>query len=299
MTKVETMMNYILVLVAADRKSPLTESHLDLAGTMLGVDVLKTTWLRQGKAADLVLARKPGPDARLRLEKLLEPDRIDYFIIADDGARKKKLLVSDMDNTVVVGETLDDLAAACGLKEEISQITDRAMRGELDFRAALRSRVAMLKGLNEAALGTTCDAIRCMPGASTLVRSMQQAGAFCVLVSGGFTCFTEPVAKKLGFDVQHGNRLELDNGVLTGKVLEPVIDHKSKLQFLKHYMEARALDQSSTIAIGDGANDLAMLLAAGLGVGFHPKPYLKERIENNILYGDLTALLFVQGYTSF
>ena len=132
-----------------------------------------------------------------------------------------------------------------------------------------------------------------------LVKTMRRHGAGCVLVSGGFSCFTEPIAAKLGFHVSHGNILEIRAGRLTGKVVEPILDHRAKLSLLQHYQTIYGLDSSETLTVGDGANDLAMIRAAGLGVGYHPKPFLKERVENNILYGDLTALLYAQGYEKF
>jgi len=258
--------------------------------------VVGSHWLSAGKAADLQLSDRPDGPARMALESFLAEDRIDFFIVSGDHTRRKKLLVADMDNTMVVGETLDELAAQCGLKEKIAAITDLAMRGELDFQAALRARVAMLENLPDIALQTTLSAIQPMPGAKLLVETMRHHGAMCVLASGGFNCFTEPVAVELGFHVSHGNTLEVREGRLTGKVKEPVLDQQSKLSFLQHYQATCGLDVAETLAIGDGANDLAMISAAGLGVGYHPKPFLKKRVKNNVLYGDLTALLYAQGY---
>lgn len=292
-------MNCILTLVSSDSSKPLLTSHLKKVEGCLPVKVIGSHWLSPGKAADLKLLDRPDRTARMDLELFLAEDRIDFFIVSADHTRQKKLLVADMDNTMVVGETLDELAAQCGLKEKIAEITDRAMRGELDFQAALRTRVAMLADLPEIALQATLDAIQPMAGAELLVKTMRQNGAMCVLASGGFTCFTEPVAAKLGFHVSHGNIFEVSAGRLTGKVSEPILDHQSKLSFLKHYQKACELDFFETLAVGDGANDLAMISGAGLGVGYHPKSYLKERAENNILHGDLTALLYAQGFEKF
>lgn len=292
-------MNFILTLVASDSKRPLLSNHLKEVEQCLAVKVLGSHWLSPDKAADLKLAAWPDGAARLVLESMLAKDKIDFFIVPDGVTRQKKLLVADMDNTIVVGETLDELAAQCGLKEKIAAITDRAMRGELDFQAALRTRVAMLKDLSELALQTTLAEIQPMPGAAILVKTMRDHGARCVLASGGFTCFTEPVAAKLGFHISHGNILEIQAGLLTGQVCEPILDQHSKLSLLQHYQTTYGLDSAETLAIGDGANDFAMISAAGLGVGYHPKPFLKERVVNSILYGDLTALLFAQGYEDF
>jgi phosphoserine phosphatase len=292
-------MNCILTLVASDKEKFLLSNHLKEVELCLAVKVLGHHWLSPGKALDIRLADWPDRDGRMALESLLAKERVDFFIVADDGIRQKKLLVADMDNTMVVGETLDELAAQCGLKEKIAAITDRAMRGELDFQAALRTRVAMLKDLPEVVLKKVLAAIQPMVGAEILVKMMRHHGARCVLASGGFSCFTEPVATKLGFHVSHGNILEIKAGRLTGKVQEPILDNQSKLSLLQHYQVTYSLKSIETLAIGDGANDLAMISAAGLGVGYHPKPFLKERVKNNILYGDLTALLYAQGYENF
>lgn len=289
-------MNCILTLVSSDNEKPLSEKHFKAAEGCLSIKSTESRWLSPGKAADLHLADMPVGPARLQLESFLAEDRIDFFIISDTHKRKKRLLVADMDNTMIVGETLDELAAQCGLKEQIAQITDLAMRGEINFKTALQNRVEMLKDLPEQALQKTLAALRPMPGAELLVSTMRRHGAKCVLVSGGFTCFTEPIAAKLGFHANHGNTLEIREGRLTGRVHGPILDHQAKLSFLQHYQAASGLDSTEILATGDGANDLAMIQAAGLGVGYHPKPYLKERVTNNILYGDLTALLYAQGY---
>lgn len=292
-------MRSILILVSADDDKPLQEDHLNTAVSTFGLRCRKKTWLAPGKAGELYFDGTPTTAARRELEALLGPDRIDALVVADDDRRRKKLLISDMDSTIVVGETLDDLAAACGLKEEVAKITDLAMRGELDFQGALATRVAMLAGLQESAILETAENVQYMAGAETLVKTMRRHGAQCVLVSGGFTTFTELVAGNLGFHASHGNTLEIENGLLTGKVHNPILNHQSKLELLQQYVFNLDLDPQDSMAIGDGANDLAMLSAAGLGVGFHPKPYLRERVDNNILYGDLTVLLYAQGYCDF
>jgi phosphoserine phosphatase len=292
-------MNSILTLVSSDIKKPLLDKHLRAAGRCLPMKITGSRWLSPGKAADLHLPESPDDTARLQLELLFSEDRIDFFIISKAHIRKKRLLIADMDNTMIVGETLDELAAQCGLKERIAEITDLAMRGEIDFKTALQNRVGMLKDLPEQALQNTLSAIRPMPGAELLVSTMRRHGARCVLASGGFTCFTEPIAARLGFHVSHGNTLDIRAGRLTGKVCGPILDHQAKLFLLLHHQAAAGLDSTETLATGDGANDLAMIQAAGLGVGYHPKPFLKERVENNIIYGDLTALLYAQGYDNF
>lgn len=293
------VMGHILILVSSDSAKPLRQEHLSKVGAFAAVHNRPWNWLKQGKSAEIVLDTLPDNWSRSSLEELLEYDLIDSFLIPDDDHRKKKLLISDMDSTMVVGETLDDLAAACGLKSEVAAITEKAMSGQLDFQEALRTRVAMLKGLTEEALSDTAKEIECMPGGAVLVRVMREHGAFCVLVSGGFTCFTGPVAEQLGFHTHHGNILEFSNNKLTGGVVGPILDYRAKLAYLQQYASAQQLSEVDCLAVGDGANDLAMITAAGLGVGYHPKRYLREKADNSILYGDLSALLYVQGYTEF
>lgn len=292
-------MGHILILVSSDSEMPLRQVHLDSVGTIAGAEGFSWNWLKSEKAAEIELDTLPATWSLSAVETVLAKERIDFFLIANGECRKKKLLVSDMDNTMIIGETLDDLAAACGLKNEIAAITEKAMCGELDFPEALRTRIMMLKGLSSSALTETAQQIEYMPGGATLVRVMSEHGARCVLVSGGFTCFTEPVARSLGFHTHHGNILQCEDNKLTGYVKEPILDHQAKLALLMQYTKELQLSSSETLAVGDGANDLAMISAAGLGVGFHPKAYLKKRAKNSVVYGDLTALLYVQGYTDF
>ncbi len=292
-------MGQILILVASSENSPLSQLHLDSVSSLLNIEAGLWDWLDEGKAAELSLELRPEQWSRAAVEALLAEDRIDSFVIEDDGRRKKRILISDMDNTMVIGETLDDLAAACDLKEQIAAITEKAMRGEIDFQSALRTRVMMLRGLSIDALAETAGEIEYMPGAETVVRVMRENGAFCVLVSGGFTCFTGQVAQQLGFHAHHGNVLQVKDTQLTGMVEDPILDHNTKLSLLEQYAHEHSLSNGDCLAVGDGANDLEMISAAGLGVGFHPKEYLRKRAKNSIVYGDLTALLYLQGYSGF
>lgn len=214
------------------------------------------------------------------------------------GARRKKLLICDMDSTIIQQECLDELADFAGLKAEISAITERAMAGELNFEEALTERVGMLDGL---ALDTleTCyrERITLMPGAKTLVATMKAAGARCVLVSGGFTYFTSRIAEAAGFDTHQGNTLLDDGKVLTGKVGLPILGREAKLAALNSEASGLGLSMDETAAMGDGANDLAMIEASGLGVAYHAKPVVAAAADCGISVNDLTAVLYFQGFT--
>jgi len=287
-------MNQIVTLVSS-ASGQLQKEHVQLVAETLLQKPLTVDWLADENAADIAFAGDISKEQRELLLEALASGRVDCFFTSET-TRRKKLLIADMDNTMIIGETLDDLADHCGLKEKVAVITEQAMRGELDFKAALRERVEMLKGLSEHALLETARMIKVMPGARTLVATMTAYGARCVLVSGGFTTFTEHVARQLGFQENQGNLLGIADGCLTGSVAEPIIDFARKLYFLEKYAAEGGLQLEATLAVGDGANDLAMLRRAGLGVGYHPKPILREQLANCVIYGDLTALLYAQGY---
>lgn len=230
-----------------------------------------------------------------RLREFLADSQIDIFITPIKN-RRKKVMLADMDSTIVTGETLDDLAEHAGIKDQVAEITARAMNGELDFHAAIEKRVRLLKGLPQAALEKTLENMTYSPGAASLVKTLREGGAHCVLVSGGFTFFTGAVARELGFINHHGNELDIADDVLTGHVKKPILDKDSKVQFLRQYADLYNLSLEHCMAIGDGANDIPMLKAAGLGIGYKPKEAVAKEIENLIIYGDLSAALYVQGY---
>jgi phosphoserine phosphatase len=238
----------------------------------------------EGQAA-LIAARTMANDA---------PWDINLVAIKD---RRKKLLVADMDSTIITVECLDELADMAGLKPQIAAITERAMRGELEFEAALRERVGMLKGLKLEALQRTYDErVRLMPGAKSLLATMRKHGAHTMLVSGGFGFFTSRVAEAAGFHEERGNILLDDGSHLTGMVAEPILGREAKLQALEDGAKSCRISLSQALAVGDGANDLAMIQAAGMGVAYHAKPVVAAAAGASITHNDLTALLYLQGY---
>ena len=219
------------------------------------------------------------------------------FAIQPVENRRKRLLIADMDSTIINVECLDELADFAGVKAQVSEITERAMRGELAFEGALRERVGMLKGLSTSALQTCFDErVRLNPGAETLVRTMAAHGARCALVSGGFTFFTSRVAQAAGFHLNRANTLIEQGDALTGEVGDPILGKEAKLAALNEETGALGLTPADALAVGDGANDLAMIEAAGLGVAYRAKPIVAAQADAKVDHADLTALLYFQGY---
>ncbi|WP_338662349.1 phosphoserine phosphatase SerB [Pararoseomonas sp. SCSIO 73927] len=289
-------MSHVLTLVAPPGQLP-AEAIAPVRTTLhaLGADLGAADWLSEGEAADLPFTRLNPDQATAAARTALGDAPVDAIAGPAEG-RRKRLLIADMDSTIVTSETLDELAAFAGLKEQVAEITRRSMNGELDFAAALRERVAMLKGLSLGALEATWKETRLMPGAMALVRTMSANGAHCALASGGFTYFTGRVAAECGFHSHHSNVL-VDNGrVLAGRVEEPVFDREAKLATLTRLAAEKGLPMAATLAVGDGANDLAMIGAAGLGIAYHAKPIVAAAARARVDHNDLRALLFVQGY---
>jgi phosphoserine phosphatase len=213
------------------------------------------------------------------------------------AGRRKRLFLADMDSTMIGQECIDELADYAGLKAHVAAITDRAMRGEIAFEPALRERVALLKGLPVSVVDDViAKRITLMPGGRALVATMRAAGAYTCLVSGGFTLFTDRIARAIGFDENRGNTLAIEDGALAGTVTEPILGSESKLATLKELRAGLGLADTETLAIGDGANDIPMLQAAGMGIAYRAKPKTAEAAYARIDHGDLTAVLYLQGY---
>jgi phosphoserine phosphatase len=286
-------MSYVLTLVAAREATTLTGA---IAGTVR--DALGGSGdprvLSPGEAAEFFLAEPPDLDLA---RQALAGAPVDVLVTRARG-RRRGLLVADMDSTIVTSETLDELAVFAGVGEKIAAITAQSMNGEIDFRQALRARVAMLKGLDMAALEKTWARTALTPGAKTLVATMAAHGAMTALVSGGFTFFTSRVAALCGFATHRANVLLDDGRALTGAVAEPILDRESKLAALQEFAALRGVNLRATLAVGDGANDLSMLKAAGLGVAFRAKPVVTAGLMNRVDFADLRALLFAQGYAA-
>jgi phosphoserine phosphatase len=281
-------MDSVLVLMAAPGSGAITsqviEAMRDLGGGA-------PHWLSPGDALE-VEAFAGAPEFLIELRK----HAIDAATVSIHN-RRKRLLVADMDSTMIHQECIDELGIMAGVGERIAAITTRAMRGELDFEAALTERVGLLKGLPASIIDTLiATRITFMPGGRTLLATMKASGAYTALISGGFTAFTAHVAASLGFDEHRANTLLIEDGKLTGAVARPILGQKAKIDGLKELARKHGLESSDAIAVGDGANDLAMLSEAGLGVALHAKPHVQESSLIRINHADLTALLYLQGY---
>ncbi|MGA9869494.1 MAG: phosphoserine phosphatase SerB [Acetobacteraceae bacterium] len=281
-------MSQVLTLIAA--APPLSAELVEHVRDVVGGG--KPDILAPGEAVDIHIPAAPDMGA---IAAMLVGTGVDAIATPIAG-RRKRLLVADMDSTIVTSETLDELADFAGLRDQIAAITRRSMNGEIDFADALRERVAMLRALPLDALEKTWKRVRLTQGARELVATMHAHGAMTALVSGGFTFFTARVAALAGFDAHFANTLLDDGKALTGRVAEPILDRDAKLTTLRALAAEHHLDLAETMAVGDGANDLAMLRAAGLGVAFHAKPVLAAEARARVDHGNLRALLFAQGY---
>lgn len=294
--------SHVLTLVASD--NPLSDGVLGSVFMTLfehgfehGIVEAnaKKVWLCQGKALDIILPEALPLNMFDAVKKVVSHARVDCFLSPQVG-RRKKLLISDMDSTIVDGEVLDDMADHLGLGDMVSAITQQAMDGSLDFETSLRKRVALLAGRSSEAIQATLKQTKLHQGAQVLVETMRRHGAMCVLISGGFTFFTDHVAQICGFHHHHGNILQVKDGVMTGFLEDPILDRDAKLSYMKEYMAQKRLKARDVLAIGDGANDKAIIETAGLGIGYYPKPVIADTTHNVVEYGDLTTALYAQGY---
>jgi phosphoserine phosphatase len=256
-------------------------------------------WLDPGIAADIVFTPAREEDNRLIAERLRGVLQGTLDVVVQPLAqRRKKLFLADMDSTMIGQECIDELADFAGFKQHVAAITERAMRGEIAFEPALRERVALLQGLPSTVVEKViAERVTLTPGARTLVATLRANRTYTCLVSGGFTLFTEPLARMIGFDENRANTLQVGtDGRFLGEVAEPILGREAKLAALMELTSKLRLTQEETLAVGDGANDLPMLQAAGLGVAYHAKPIVAENATARIDHGDLTALLYLQGY---
>ncbi len=251
-------------------------------------------WLAPDEAAEFSLGQMP--ENRWDVWENCQSMGVDLAIVPTEG-RRKKMLLADMDSTMIQQECIDELADEAGVGERVKEITARAMNGELDFDSALRERVGLLKGLEAAVVDKVlAERITLMPGGGALVATMKANGGYAALVSGGFTAFTAQVADMLGFDENRANTLLVEQAALTGEVGLPILGREAKVAALEEITAKLGIGEDQVIAVGDGANDLGMLQRAGMGVALHAKPSVAAQCDIRINHGDLTALLFVQGY---
>jgi phosphoserine phosphatase len=284
---------YIATLIAAERLARGVISAAVDALALSGAEPVDWKWVEEGVAADIGFLQQPEA-ARLVLEGL-DP-QVDAVVQPAVG-RAKQLLVADMDSTMITVECIDELADYAGIKPQIAAVTERAMRGELDFEGALDARVALLRDLDAGVIDRCyTERVRLMAGAPELIQTMRAKGARTVLVSGGFTVFADRVAAAIGFDRAVSNTLEIADGRLAGTVARPIVGAATKLETLIAERDALGLPATAVLAVGDGANDIPMIEAAGLGVAYHAKPKTAEAAGARIDACDMTALLYAQGY---
>jgi phosphoserine phosphatase len=291
-------MNLVITLLANPVKEPLSSAFVESMAPSLatqGVRVEKTQWLKDAVACDVFVTHPDLKALDALVQQIVADQPYDAVVQAVEG-RCKKLLISDMDSTMITVECIDELADFVGKKAEVSQITERAMNGELNFEAALTERVALLAGLSERMLQEAYDErVKMMAGAQELLAAMRAAGAHCILVSGGFTFFTSRVRQQLGFHADHSNQLEVQHGQLTGRVIPPILGKEAKLATMLEACKTQGITPDAVLAVGDGANDLPMLLGAGLGVAYHAKPVVRAQAGARLNYCDLSALAYAQG----
>lgn len=293
-------MSMLVATLIAPWEGPMLEMAQLRAGeaalAAAGARDVASDWLEPGRAADIRFNGLEQPVARAAVEGALGAALVDV-IVQPEAHRRRRMLVADMDSTMITIECIDELADYAGVKAHVAQVTEAAMRGELDFEQALDGRVALLKGLPESVLQLCYDErVRFTPGGKALIGTMNAHGALTVLVSGGFTFFVDRVAATLGFRLAKANVLAIADGALTGIVHRPIVTAEVKRRTLLDEAVSRGIAPANCLAVGDGANDIPMIEAAGLGVAFHAKPKTQAAANAAIRHGDLSALLFAQGY---
>lgn len=290
------MTPYVLTLVGNMHSAPLEPAHIERVSQRLATTG-KADWLAENEACDLFIeSPRSAFDIAKQARDALPGTGFDTVCTSIER-RKKKLLITDMDSTVINQECIDELGDAIGLGSQIREITAAVVNGEISFSDALRERLALMKGMDRTVLESVYEErVTLKAGARTLVQTMRHHGAFCVLVSGGFSFFTSRIAESIGFHDHQGNELVFQDGKLTGEVKEPILGRSAKLNTLTRLCDEKGLEHSDVLAVGDGANDIKMIKAAGLGVAFHGSDSLREQANACIDHGDLTALLYIQGF---
>ncbi|MBN9044733.1 MAG: phosphoserine phosphatase SerB [Rhizobiales bacterium] len=285
----------VATLIASPAK-PVLAAPLGIKASA-AVNATGLYWLADGIACDIALpAGIPAQEAETKLREALDGAAVDV-VVQEQESRRKKILIADMDSTMIGQECIDELAEEAGLRDHVAAITARAMNGEIAFEPALRERVALLKGLPLTVIDKVISTrITLTPGGPELVRTMRKHGAYTALVSGGFTTFTRRIAEMIGFNEDRANRLIDDGTHLTGTVAEPILGREAKMEKLAEIADRLGLTPADAIAVGDGANDLGMIKLAGTGVALHAKPAVAAEAKVGIRHGDLTALLYIQGY---
>jgi len=288
----------LVATLVSSQPGALDDALLTRAATVLADDG-PPAWLEPGIAADIPFNGTGGNDNRLvadHIRAALAGAPIDVVVQPAEG-RRKKLLLADMDSTMIGQECIDEMADFVGKKADVAAVTERAMRGEIAFEPALRARVALLRGLPAGTVDEVIEQrIRITPGARTLIATMRAHGAYTCLVSGGFTVFTDRIREMIGFDEARGNRLDVEGTRFAGTVAEPIFGRDGKRASLIELRTRLKLSAGATMAIGDGANDLDMISEAGLGVAYHAKPAVAAAAAACVEHNDLTALLYIQGY---
>lgn len=287
-------MTLVATLISHPARPQISDQVIALVAERLGRRAA-VTWLQPGVACDIALTPDEAT-AIYSLARQLDAGAVD-LAVQDQAKRRKSVLIADMDSTMIEQECIDELADSIGIKDKVANITARAMRGEIAFEPALRERVGLLKGLPVSTIDDIVESrITLRSGGRTLVQTMRAHGGYTALVSGGFTMFTARIADMLGFDENRANTLLTENGALSGLVAEPILGSEAKVTALQEICRQRGVGEQDAMAIGDGANDLGMIHLAGSGVAVHAKPKVAAEADFSINHGDLTALLFLQGY---